>query len=50
MNRRPRGRLADLLIACVAIANDLPLYTINVPDFAGLDRLPRVMPVTRPTP
>ncbi len=47
-NRTPRRRLADLLIACVAIANDLPLYTINPDDFTGLERLVRVVPVTRP--
>ena len=35
--RSPRRRLADLLIASVALANDLPLVTRNVVDFAGLD-------------
>lgn len=47
-NRTPRRRLADLLIACVAMANGLPLYTINVDDFAGLGHLLEVMPVSRP--
>ncbi|WP_416220236.1 type II toxin-antitoxin system VapC family toxin [Frankia sp. Cas4] len=47
-NRTPRRRLADLLIACVAVANNLPLYTINPDDFTGLERLVRVVPVTRP--
>ncbi|AEH08849.1 MULTISPECIES: type II toxin-antitoxin system VapC family toxin [Protofrankia] len=47
-NRTPRRRLADLLIACVAIANDLPLYTINPGDFTGLEHLLQVAPVTRP--
>lgn len=47
--RTPRRRLADLMIACVAIANDLPLYTINPQDFTGLDHLLTITPVTRPT-
>jgi predicted nucleic acid-binding protein len=47
-NRTPRRRIADLLIACVAIANQLPLYTINPADFAGLDHLLRVVPVNHP--
>jgi len=37
--RHPRGRMADLLIASVAIAEGLPLITRNSPDFAGLDHL-----------
>lgn len=37
--RTPRGRIADLLIASVAIANRLPLFTTNPRDFAGLERL-----------
>jgi predicted nucleic acid-binding protein len=47
-NRTARRRIADLLIACVAIANQLPLYTINPADFAGLDHLLRVVPVRHP--
>jgi len=47
-NRTPRRRLADLLIACVAIAHGLPLYTANPDDFTGLDNLVTIMPVTRP--
>ena len=34
--RRSRRRLADLLIASVAVANDLPLLTRNPDDFTGL--------------
>ncbi|XVQ86023.1 type II toxin-antitoxin system VapC family toxin [Microbispora siamensis] len=46
--RKPRPRTADLVIACVAIANQLPLYTCNPNDFKGLDHLLNVVPVTRP--
>ncbi|GAB2466819.1 hypothetical protein GCM10027187_38810 [Streptosporangium sandarakinum] len=46
--RKPRPRTADLMIACVAIANRLPLYTCNPKDFKGLDHLLTVVPVTRP--
>jgi predicted nucleic acid-binding protein len=48
-SRTPRGRLADLMIACVAMANALPLYTINATAFAGLESLIQIMTVTRPT-
>jgi predicted nucleic acid-binding protein len=38
--RKARGRRAvDLLIAAVALANDLPLYTCNPDDFAALTGL-----------
>ena len=37
--RSTRRRLADLLIAAIALANDLPLYTRNPADFEGLERL-----------
>jgi predicted nucleic acid-binding protein len=46
--RRPRGRVVDLMIASIAIAEGLPLYTTNPADFAGLDSLLAIMPVTRP--
>ena len=43
--RNARGRRAiDLLIAATAMAHDLPLYTRDPDDFAGLDGL-RVVPV-----
>jgi predicted nucleic acid-binding protein len=35
-DRKPRKRLADLLIASVAAANKLPLVTRNPDDFVGL--------------
>ena len=43
--RHQRRRLADLLIASVALANDLPLVTRNAADFAGLDGLVEVIEV-----
>jgi len=36
------------MIAATAIAAELPLYTTNPDDFAGLDHLVTVVPVTRP--
>jgi predicted nucleic acid-binding protein len=47
--RKPRRRATDLMIASTAIAADLPLFTTNPDDFTGLDRLMRVVPVTRPS-
>jgi predicted nucleic acid-binding protein len=46
--RKPRRRVADLMIAAIAIAEDLPLYTTNPDDFKGLDGLLTLVPVTRP--
>jgi predicted nucleic acid-binding protein len=46
--RKPRRRAVDLMIAATAIAADLPLYTTNPDDFAGLDHLVAVIQVTRP--
>ena len=37
--RKPRGRLADLLIASVALAEGLPVITRNPDDFIGLENL-----------
>lgn len=47
--RSPRSRVADLMIAATAIAADLPLFTTNPADFAGLAGLLTVIPVTRPS-
>ncbi|MEE1842516.1 MULTISPECIES: type II toxin-antitoxin system VapC family toxin [unclassified Streptomyces] len=46
--RKPRRRVADLMIASIAIAEELPLFTTNPDDFKGLDDLLTVVPVTRP--
>jgi len=46
--RAPRRRMADLMIASVAAANGLPLFTTNPADFAGLAGLVTVAPVRRP--
>jgi len=37
--RKPTARAFDALIASVALANGLPLYTANVADFAGIPGL-----------
>ncbi len=46
--RKPRRRIAGLMIAATAISEDLPLYTTNPGDYAGLEKLVRVIAVTRP--
>lgn len=46
--RTPRRRVADLMIASVAAAQRLPLYTTNPDDFAGLDGIVDVLRVPRP--
>jgi predicted nucleic acid-binding protein len=43
--REPRGRLAGLLIAAVALAEDMPLVTRNPADFIGLEGLIDVIDV-----
>lgn len=45
--RKPQARAYDALIAAVAVARDLPLYTCNPDDFTGMDGL-RVVPVLVP--
>jgi predicted nucleic acid-binding protein len=45
---KPRRRIADLMIAATAISEDLPLYTTDPGDYTGLEKLVRVVPVTRP--
>ncbi|HWG25481.1 MAG TPA: hypothetical protein VG296_15300 [Actinospica sp.] len=41
--------MTDRQIAAVALAEALPLFTTNPDDFAGLDGLVTVVPVTRRT-
>jgi predicted nucleic acid-binding protein len=45
--RKATARTYDAMIAAVAIANDLPLFTCNPEDFAGIDGL-TVVPVPHP--
>ena len=37
--RKPAARAYDALIAAIAIANDLPLYTVNPDDFSSITEL-----------
>ncbi|MFI1676922.1 type II toxin-antitoxin system VapC family toxin [Streptomyces sp. NPDC020607] len=46
--RKPRRRVADLMIAAIAAAEELPLFTTNPDGFKGLDDLITIVPVTRP--
>jgi predicted nucleic acid-binding protein len=46
--RKPRRRIAYLMIASIALVNRLPLYTTNPDDFAGLDHLVTLVAVQRP--
>jgi predicted nucleic acid-binding protein len=46
--RKPRSRIADLMIAAIAHANQLPLYTTNPDDFVGIDDLVTVVSVAVP--
>jgi predicted nucleic acid-binding protein len=41
--RSPRPRRLDLMIAAVALANRLPLFTANPDDFAGLEQAVEVV-------
>jgi len=48
IGRKPRARVADLMVASTAIAEGLALFTTSPDDFSGLDQLLTVVPVTRP--
>jgi toxin FitB len=43
--RAPRPRRMDLMIAAIASSRDLPLFTRNIDDFAGLDDMVTVIAV-----
>lgn len=45
--RKASARAYDAMIAAVAIANEVPLYTCNPDDFTGIDGL-EVVPVQHP--
>jgi len=45
--RKAKARALDALIAATAMANDLPVYTCNPSDFAGIDDL-NVVEVVHP--
>lgn len=47
--RKPQARAFDALIAAIAIANDLPLYTCNEDDFTGIPEL-RLRAIPHPGP
>lgn len=48
IGRSPRSRVADQLIAAVAAARGLALYTTNPTDYTGLDGICDIVSVTRP--
>lgn len=39
VGRKPTARAYDAMIAATAVANDVPVYTCNPGDFAGIDDL-----------
>ncbi len=45
--RKPAARAYDALIASVAIARDLPLFTVNPDDFTGISGL-ALVPIPHP--
>ena len=45
--RKANARAYDAMIAATALANDLPIYTCNPDDFAGIDGL-EIVPVPVP--
>jgi predicted nucleic acid-binding protein len=50
VGRKPAAWAYDAMIAATAIANDLPIYTCNPADFAGVDDLDVVALRIPPTP
>jgi len=39
VGRKPHRRVADLMIAAISVAENLPLFTANPDDFKGMDDL-----------
>ena len=48
IGRKPRRRIADLMIASIAAANRLPLFTTNPAHFLGLESVVTVVSVPAP--
>ncbi len=48
LGRKPRARVADLMIAASAATDGLPLYTTNAGDYRGLEGLVEVVELYRP--
>jgi predicted nucleic acid-binding protein len=48
IGRKPRERVADLMIASIAAANSIPLFTTNPADFHGVESVVTVVPVPIP--
>ncbi len=46
--RSPRSRVADQMIAAIALAMQLPLFTTNSADFEGISKVVEVIAVPRP--
>ncbi|MEA2147762.1 MAG: hypothetical protein QOG59_3349 [Solirubrobacteraceae bacterium] len=46
--RKPAARAYDAMIAAIALANGLPVYTCNPADFAGIDDL-ELVPLPAPS-
>jgi predicted nucleic acid-binding protein len=46
--RKPRGWVADLMIAGIAAANRLPLFTTNPEGFRGIESVVTIVPVPVP--
>jgi predicted nucleic acid-binding protein len=48
-SRKPAARAFEAMIAAIAVANDLPVYTCNPADFVGIEGLTVVeVPVPGP--
>ena len=45
--RKPAARAFDAMIAAIAVANDVPVYTCNAQDFEGIDSV-RVHQIAHP--